>query len=48
MKKLVVALAVLTVVAGGAATFNALTATPASAANAGCDSQDYPKGRCYT
>jgi hypothetical protein len=45
MKKLVVALAVLTVVAGGAATFNALTATPASAANAGCYEKN-AKG-CY-
>jgi hypothetical protein len=31
MKKLVVALAVLAAIVGGAATFNALTATPASA-----------------
>jgi hypothetical protein len=48
MKKLAVVLTVLAAIAGGAATFNALTATPASAANAGCDSQDYRKGRCYT
>jgi hypothetical protein len=30
------------------ATFNALTVTLGSAANAGCDSKEHPKGRCYT
>jgi hypothetical protein len=43
MKNLVAALAVLAAIAGGAATFNALTTTPASAANAGCN-EKYPKG----
>jgi hypothetical protein len=38
-----VALAVLAAIAGEAATFNALIATPASAANAGCN-EKYPKG----